>query len=189
MPGSKTGGYFSDDVQPDQRPKLTDTVERLPPNLRAIYDRAVTPPNPKVYVIGSLRNPKIPHIGKTIRDAGFDVFDDWHSVGPECDDKWKDYEAVRGRTYLEALNGHHASNAFGFDLMHLLSSRIGILALPAGKSGHMEFGMFCHRPGRAGYVLFEEEPAPDRFDLMYKLADGLFFDLDKLVQHMKEVHL
>jgi hypothetical protein len=158
---------------------------------KSLYGKAITAPKWKVYIIGSLRNPKIPHIGNTIRRAGFSVFDDWHSVGPECDDKWKDYEAVRGRSYLEALEGEHANAAFNFDLKHLVSSQIGVLVLPAGKSGHMEFGLFCQRksvPMKFGYVLFEEEPAPDRFDLMYKLADGLFFDVDALVKRMKEVH-
>lgn len=193
-------GDFSDDVAPAQRPVVRHvhrdirgvgeiTPDMLNPEMRAIYDRATRKPVPKVYIIGSLRNPKIPQIGKTIRDAGFDVFDDWHSVGPECDDKWKEYEVVRGRSYLEALSGYHAEHAFNFDLKHILEARIGILALPAGKSGHMEFGMFCHRENKRGYVLFEEEPAPDRFDLMYKLANGLFFDIDKLIEHMRREHL
>jgi hypothetical protein len=163
------------------------TVDQLSPEHRAIYNRAVTKPKPKVYIIGALSNPQIPHVGNAIRAAGFEVFDDWHSVGPRCDQHWQEYEDTRGRTYEEAINGQHANHAYELDRRNLEAHPIGVLVLPAGKSAHMEFGTYCQRPGRFGYVLFEE--MPKRFDLMYKLANGLFFDQDKLLDWMKAVHL
>ena len=39
-----------------------------------------------IYIIGSLKNEKIPFIAKQIRELGFEVFDDWFSPGPEADD-------------------------------------------------------------------------------------------------------
>ena len=36
----------------------------------------------KVYLIGSLRNPKVPKIAEKIRALGFEVFDDWFAAGP-----------------------------------------------------------------------------------------------------------
>ena len=38
-----------------------------------------------IYLIGSLRNPKIPEIGRQLRDLGFDVLDDWFAAGPRAD--------------------------------------------------------------------------------------------------------
>ncbi len=41
----------------------------------------------KVYVIGSLRNPKIANVAETLRQRlGVEVFDDWLAAGPEADD-------------------------------------------------------------------------------------------------------
>lgn len=168
------------------RAYAAEIAAKLSPAARVLWEKATTKPKPKVYIIGSLRNEKIPHIANTIRTAGFDVFDDWFSPGPKTDEYWRGYEAVRGRTYEEAINGQHAEAAFGLDLRNLMSHPIGVLVLPAGKSGHMEFGTYCQRPGRYGYVLFEE--MPKRYDLMYKLANGLFFDQDKLVAYLKGRH-
>lgn len=141
-----------------------------------------------IYLIGSLRNPKIPFIGNALREAGFDVFDDWHSAGPQADDGWKEYEGNRGRGYKDAIRGLSATHIFEFDMRHIKRVDIGILVQPAGKSAHLELGLMIGR-GQAGYVLFEEEPARDRWDLMYKIAHGLFFSLEELTSHLKETSL
>ena len=140
-----------------------------------------------IYLIGSLRNPKIPLVANTLREWDFDVFDDWHSGGPHADDAWKEYEGKRGRDYKTALSGLAATNCFEFDLRHIKRVDIGVLVLPAGKSAHLELGFMIGR-GQAGYVLFEEEPDRDRWDLMYKLAHGIFFDVDALAAHLKGAH-
>lgn len=139
---------------------------------------------PKVYLIGSLRNPKIPEIANKIREAGFEVFDDWYAAGPEADDKWKEYEQGRGRSYDEALNGHAATHVFQFDKRHLDDSDAVVLALPAGKSGHLELG-YCLGRGTPGFILLEE--GSDRWDVMYKFADGVYNHLDHLIQMIKGV--
>ena len=58
-----------------------------------------------IYLIGSLRNTRAVLLGNRLRAAGVEVFDDWHAAGPEADDKWREYEQRRGRTYKEALRG------------------------------------------------------------------------------------
>jgi len=63
---------------------------------------------PRVYLIGSLRNPNIPVVAGLLRAEGYDVFDDWFAAGPEADDHWMAYEKQRGRTYDLALKGHAA---------------------------------------------------------------------------------
>jgi hypothetical protein len=133
---------------------------------------------PKVYVIGSLRNPKIPEIANKLRGQGYEVFDDWYAAGPEADDKWKEYEQARGRNYRQALNGHAATHVFEFDKTHLDESDAVVLVLPAGKSGHMELG-YCIGKGLPGYILLEE--GSDRWDVMYKFADGVFDSIEDLV--------
>lgn len=138
----------------------------------------------KVYLIGSLKNPEIPKIGIAIRALGFDVFDDWWGAGPNADDCWQEYEMIRGRDYGEALYGAAAKNIFQFDQKHLDESDIGVLVLPAGKSGHLEFGYLLGRKKR-GYILFPEEP--ERWDVMNQFATDVFFDIDDLLQTLESV--
>jgi hypothetical protein len=137
-----------------------------------------------IYLIGSLRNPKIPQVANILRSAGHDVFDDWYSPGPKCDEEWKNYEQCRGRTYKEALRGYHAEHQFDFDLHHLRRVEIGVLVAPAGRSAHMELGYMIGR-GQRGYILMEGEPDPDRWDLMYKFAHGIALDIEELQEMVR----
>jgi nucleoside 2-deoxyribosyltransferase len=128
-----------------------------------------------LYLIGSLRNPEVPKIANQLRSEGFGVFDDWYAAGPEADDKWRDYEKGRGRSYMEALAGAAAKNVFQFDRKHLERADAVILVLPAGKSGHLELGWSLGR-GKRGYILLD---SPDRWDVMYQFADLVTDDLDE----------
>lgn len=132
-----------------------------------------------IYIVGSLRNPMVPKIGNLLRAKGHEAFDDWYSAGPEADDKWQEYERIRGRTYKDALYGEHALDVFAFDKRNLDKSDAGILVMPAGKSGHLELGYLIGK-GRKGYVLFDKEP--DRYDIMYNFAAEVFFDINELMK-------
>lgn len=124
-----------------------------------------------VYLIGSLRNPMIPTIGRELRDKGMYVFDDWFAAGPDADDRWRDYEKERGRTYIEALDdGWAANHVFQFDLTHLDQADVGLLVLPAGRSAHLELGYMLGQ-GKSGYIVLDN---PDRWDVMYRFAHGVF---------------
>jgi len=135
-----------------------------------------------IYLIGSLRNPEIPKIAKVLREAGFETFDDWYAAGPEADDKWRDYEVGRGRSFKEALQGYAAGHVFEFDFKHLKRADTVVLVLPAGKSGHLELGWSLGQ-GKRGYILLDN---PERFDVMYKLATGVFDKLEDLVSEITD---
>jgi hypothetical protein len=131
-----------------------------------------------IYLIGSLRNPEVPKIANHIREAtGLEVFDDWYAAGPEADDKWRDYERHRGRSFREALGGLAAKNVFTFDRTNLERADTAILVLPAGKSGHLELGWILGG-GKRGYILIDD---PERWDVMYQFATGVFDQLDHLI--------
>lgn len=136
----------------------------------------------KIYLIGSLRNPAVPELAQKIRALGFEVFDDWFAAGPEADDKWRDYEKARGRTYQEALDGLAADHVYHFDLKHLNECSIAILLLPAGKSGHLELGYVIGQ-GKPGYILLD---TPERWDVMYKFAEGVFQNSDELLKELQK---
>ena len=137
----------------------------------------------RIYLIGSLRNPKVPEIALALRGLNYDVVDDWYAAGPEADDIWKTYEQVRGRGYIDALAGLHAGHVFSFDRYHLDRCDRAVLVLPAGRSGHMELGYVIGQ-GKPGYVLLDS--AEGRWDIMYKFATSVHEDLDSLKWALKE---
>ena len=137
----------------------------------------------KIYLIGSLRNKQIPYIGNSLRDLGFDVVDDWHGTGYEADEKWREYEQIRGRNYKEALQGLAAKHIFQFDKHPLDTSDFVVMLLPAGRSGHLEFG-YAIGQGKPGYILFDGEP--DRYDVMYQFANDIFFDSRELLETLRK---
>lgn len=141
---------------------------------------------PVIYLIGSLRNPEIPHIGIKLRQHGFEVFDEWWSASEDADSWWQEHERLKGKAYREALYGYHAENVFEFDKKHIDRSDIVVLAMPAGRSGHIELG-YAIGSGKPGYVLFEDEP--ERFDVMYRFCTDVSFSVDDLAETLKRNHL
>jgi hypothetical protein len=136
-----------------------------------------------IYIIGSMRNPRVPEVAKALREIGWDAFDDWYSSGPESDDKWQEYERARGRTYKEAAAGLHARNAFNFDKWHLDRCDAAVLVMPAGKSAHNEIGYMEGR-GKPAYILLAGEP--DRYDIMPpNFATAVFESVEEMLEHLK----
>lgn len=121
-----------------------------------------------LYLVGSLRNQRIPELAASIRRSlpDVEVFDDWFAAGPEADDHWKTYEQGRGRTYTEALDGYAAKHVFEFDKTHLDRATHVLLVLPAGKSGHMEV-MYAEYGTRAKTAILLD-PDDVRWDVMYQ---------------------
>ncbi len=140
--------------------------------------------NLKIYLIGSLRNPQTPEIAKEIRRLGFNVFDDWYAAGPEADDKWRDYEIGRGHSYREGLQGYAADHVYQFDKKHLDDCDIAILLMPAGKSAHLELGYIIGK-GKIGYILPDN---PERWDVMYLFAKGVFNNLKELKTELQKIN-
>jgi hypothetical protein len=121
-----------------------------------------------LYLIGSLRNERIPKLAEKIRKENPDVevFDEWYSAGPEADDYWKAHQKGKGLSYQEALAGYAARNVFSFDKRHLDRSTHAILVLPAGRSGHMEVMYAAYGVGARTAILLDE--TDDRWDVMYQ---------------------
>ena len=138
----------------------------------------------KVYLIGSLRNPKLPLFGNELRAIGIDVFDDWWGAGELADDSWRQHETIKGRSFEEALGSRWVEHIVEFDLEHLNSSDVGVLMLPAGRSGHLELGFLIGR-NKLTYVLFDGEPY-NRWDIMYNLATKVFLSQDLLLEELRK---
>ena len=128
-----------------------------------------------IYLIGSLRHLEAVNLlANSIRENGYEVFDDWSSPGPEADDFWKAYSQRRGQTYKEALGSWAATHVFEFDKHHLDRADIGVLVHPAGKSCHLELGYMIGQ-GKPGIIYWPDgEPPKDRWDVMVKFARTAF---------------
>jgi hypothetical protein len=134
-----------------------------------------------IYLVGSLRNPRIPEVAGYLRSHGHEVFDDWYAAGPEADDIWQRYEMNRGRTYVEALRAAHAQEVFHFDRTHLDRSNVGVMVMPAGKSGHLELGYLIGQR-KPGFILLDKEP--ERWDVMVAFATAVVYSADELLAEL-----
>ena len=144
-----------------------DILQQYVGTMRAL-DPFPEPARPPVlYLVGSLRNPRVPELAEKLRRLGFEVFDDWYAAGPEADDYWQRYERDRGHDLVEALEGHAARHVFDYDHRHLDRSDLGVLLLPAGRSGHLELGYLAGRQVPTHIIL---EGEPERYDVMYRFA-------------------
>ena len=133
-----------------------------------------------IYLIGSLRNPDIGDIGNKLRTDGHEVFNDWFAASPTADDAWRDFEKAKGNDYKTALQGYAAKHVYAFDKYHLDRNDIAVLALPAGKSAHLELG-YVIGTGKPGYILLDN---PERWDVMYQFATGVFYSVEELLQEL-----
>lgn len=151
-----------------------------------------------IYLIGSLRNPKVPQLANALREKGFEVFDDWHGNGPTADDCWQEYEKNRNRNYRDALASPIPQHIFQIDKLHIDLADTVVLVLPAGKSGHLEFGYArgCAEIIKKYGFTFENNPIikrcfilldgePERYDVMYNFADKVFVSWDELFEELK----
>jgi hypothetical protein len=137
----------------------------------------------RIYLLASLRLPKVRMLAAALRAYGHEVFDDWHAAGPEADDIWQAYEKGRGRSMVEALRAPHAQMVIGFDQWNLVERDTVVLVMPAGKSCHIELG-FAIGLGKDTHVLFDGEP--DRWDAMYGYAKHLWIDWASMAENLEK---
>ncbi len=132
-----------------------------------------------IYLIGSLANPEIPKLATLLRGKlGVEVFDDWHGAGEEADRIRRDYERARGRSFPDALASPVWQSIFNLDKEQIDRASTVVLVLPAGKSGHLEFGYAIGR-GKRGYILLDGEP--ERYDVMYGFASRVLTSKEELM--------
>lgn len=163
---------------------VKDSKDKLR-RLMAYLDYDLTKTN--IYLIGSLRNKEVQTIAAKLReDPKYTVWDDWQAAGPEADDWWQTYEKARGRTYPEALAGNAAQNTYHFDKAYIDLADIGILVMPAGRSGHLELG-YMQGQGKPTFVLLDQEP--ERFDVMYQFATAVCYSMEDLLAYLSRVQL
>jgi len=135
----------------------------------------------RIYVASSWRNTYQPGIIKALRDTGHEVYD-FRNPAPgnngfhwkEIDPNWENWKPSE---YIKALNHRVAESGFDRDFNAMLSADACVLVLPCGRSAHLEAGWFTGI-GKPVWVLLDKSNEPE---LMYKLVDGLYTELDSLI--------
>lgn len=135
-----------------------------------------------VYIIGALKNPRVPEVAAALRLAGYEALDEWHAASPDADTCWQNYSLARNQTFAEALHNRAAENTFHFDRSLIDLADYGVLVAPGGKSAHLELGYMAGQ-GKQTFILLDQEP--DRYDVMPQFAKGVFSNTEDLIQGLK----
>lgn len=136
----------------------------------------------RVYLVGSLRDERIPEIAETLRGYGHEVFDEWFSAGPTADDSWQYHQEYKGLTYAEALRGPAAQHVFEFD-KKWLDWCDTVVMIGKGTSRGIEMGYAIGR-GAEGFALLDEPPS--RWDLMLAFTKDVVYTVDDLVAALRQ---
>ena len=140
-----------------------------------------------IYLIGSLKNPRIPEIAAEIRTWGHDVFEQWHAAGPDADRFWQEHFQKKGYNMRDALQCAFPQTALNFDRTHLDKASVGVLVMPASKSGFAELGRM-NGQGKPTFV-YMDGPDPEKWDLMLGLFTDIAYDMQELERGLRAYRL
>ena len=157
---------------------LREAAERIWSQNRNTSAGLATPEQRRIYIIGSLRDPEVVGLALRLRDAGYEVYDDWYSAGPEADDAWQRHQSAKDVSFKEALQGPHAQCVIDDDAKWLMWANT-VIMVGSGKSRGIELGWRVGQ-GAQGFILLSEEPL--RWDVMYGLGGTrVVYSVDELL--------
>lgn len=142
----------------------------------------------RIYLASSWRNPNQPEVLAALRAAGHEVYDFRNPAPGKNGFSWRDCgsqaaldHAKTIPSYLEAIESDRAAEGFSFDKAALDWCDTCVLALPCGRSAHLELGYACGQ-GKDTYVLLHE----DKFEpeLMYLLNTNICTDVEEIIDFM-----
>jgi nucleoside 2-deoxyribosyltransferase len=142
----------------------------------------------RIYLASSWRNSYQPEVLAALRAAGHEVYDfrnpapgntgfAWSAIDPD----WLNWTPER---FAELLATHQvAADGFSFDKAALDWCDTCILALPCGRSAHLELG-YAAGQGKDTYVLLHE----DKFEpeLMYLLNTACSTSIEQIIDWMEQ---
>lgn len=140
----------------------------------------------RIYVASSWRNPQQPEIVAALRQAGHQVYDFRNPAPGNSGFAWsaidREWLGWNPRQFAELVTSHKvAADGFALDKAALDWCDTCVLALPSGRSAHLEAG-YAAGQGKQVVALLH----PDRFEpeLMYLLCDGIVCSLADLLTHL-----
>ena len=143
----------------------------------------------RIYLASSWRNPTQPAVLAALRDAGHEVYDFRNPASGQKGFAWSDCDGMaagygpgRGAktipSYLEAIRSARAAEGFALDKEALDWCNTCVLALPCGRSAHLELG-YATGQGKDTYVLLHEHQFEP--ELMYLLNTGICANTQELI--------
>lgn len=148
--------------------------------------------NRRIYLASSWRNPHQPAVLEALRAAGHEVYDFRNPAPGQKGFAWRDCGGIAADdgpgsgaktipSYLQAIRSDRAAQGYAFDKAALDWCDTCVLALPCGRSAHLELG-YAAGQGKDTYVLLHE----DKFEpeLMYLLNTGISSSIDEIIDWM-----
>lgn len=142
----------------------------------------------RIYLASSWRNPHQPAVLAALRAAGHEVYDFRNPAPGNTGFAWsevsRDWLGWTPEEFAFQLRTHPiAAKGFSFDKAALEWCDTCVLALPCGRSAHLELG-YAAGQGKDTYVLLHE----DKFEpeLMYLLNTGVSESIDEIIGWMAE---
>jgi hypothetical protein len=134
----------------------------------------------RIYLASSWRNPYQPYLVVELKVAGHEVYD-FRNPAPgnsgfhwsEIDPAWQEWDPLDFRV---ALNHPVAVDGFDLDFAAMAWADTFVLALPCGRSAHLELGWAIGAGKPAAIFLQDGEP-----ELMYRMADALVVGAGELI--------
>lgn len=144
-------------------------------------DRSMFPAR-RIYVASSWRNPDQPGIVEMLRQAGHEVYDFRNPRPGDNGFAWSDIDpdwlAWRPVPFRDALDHPVAVSGFDSDFDAMKWADTFVLALPCGRSAHLEAGWAIGTGKPTAILLHEDKFEPE---LMYRMADLLACELYEVV--------
>ena len=141
----------------------------------------------KIYVASSWRNPYQPQVVNALLESGHEVYDFRNppngSKGFAWSDIDKDWENWNTAQYNEALTNPVAIDGFNSDFDGMKWADACVMVLPCGRSANTEAG-WMKGAGKNVYVF---SPIKQEPELMYKIHDGIFDDINILIAELSTV--
>lgn len=140
----------------------------------------------KIYVASSWRNEYQQNIVRDLRAVNHDVYDfrnpqpgdhgfSWLQIDPF----WLDWD---GAAFREALKSPQAEQGFKSDKTAMDWADACVLALPCGKSAHLEAGYMAGQGKKVAVLL---APGVIEPELMYKLLGQICLSLPEVVDYLE----
>ena len=133
----------------------------------------------KIYVATSWRNTDQPHVVRTLRYDGYEVYDFRNPVPGDHGFSWseidKEWMKWTPEMYLRALNHPLAKDGFSKDMEALNNCDAVVLLTPCGRSAHLKAGYAIGQKKFVVVLLRDVEP-----ELMYKMFTARVTSLTEL---------
>lgn len=139
----------------------------------------------KIYIASSWRNPYQPSLVELLRTYGHEVYDfrnppDKSGFGwSQIDPNWLNWTADQ---YIAALEHPLAKAGYASDMGAMEWADTFILALPCGRSAHLELGWAAGK-GKRTAILTQDGEEPELMAKMADLVTSYIFELVKWVEN------